>query len=230
MHKLLSNFINSNKKEKKLTTFLNPYSYILARQEVKLLENFNIEVDGIALVMILRFFNIICVQRKSFDMTSLAPIVFNNAVEESKSVYFIGAERGVIDQAIVNIRSRYPKLNVIGFKHGYFNNQKERFQVLKNINKMNPEIVVCGMGTPLQENFLFDLQSLGWTGLGYTCGGFLHQTAKGIEYYPKWIDKYNLRWIYRIYDEPKLLFRYIIDYPKFLGLFLYDYLELKSLK
>jgi exopolysaccharide biosynthesis WecB/TagA/CpsF family protein len=101
---------------------------------------------------------------------------------------------------------------------------------LENIKELNPDIVVCGMGTPLQEQFLVDLQDTGWNGIGYTCGGFLHQTAGDIQYYPKWVDKYNLRWVYRIYDEPVLFKRYFGDYPKFFWYFMIDYIEYKRSK
>ena len=39
-------------------------------------------------------------------------------------------------------------------------------------------------------------------GVGFTCGGFIHQTANNeIEYYPLWIDRMNLRFVYRMYKE-----------------------------
>lgn len=40
------------------------------------------------------------------------------------------------------------------------------------INELNPDLVVVGMGAPLQEKFLVDLVGLGWRGRGYTCGVF----------------------------------------------------------
>ena len=133
----------------------------------------------------------------------------------------------IIDKAIKNILKDFPELNVVGFRDGYIQDN-ERKSLYQNIKTLNPDIVICGMGTPLQEQFLVDLQKTGWDGIGYTCGGFLHQTARNIQYYPKWIDKYNIRWIYRIYDEPKLFKRYFWEYPKFFGYFVYDFYKLKK--
>jgi N-acetylglucosaminyldiphosphoundecaprenol N-acetyl-beta-D-mannosaminyltransferase len=78
------------------------------------------------------------------------------------------------------------------------------------------------MGTPLQEEFLLEVHLKSETIIGFTCGGFIHQTAKGINYYPKWINKFNLRWLFRIFDEPKLFERYFVKYPKSLILLFYD--------
>lgn len=208
-----------------LTTFLNPYSYLLARKNPELFEQFHsICIDGIVLVKILKMFNLSHTERKSFDMTSLAPIVFNDTIQTSKSIYFIGTKPGVIDLAIKNIQLQYPTLKIIGYRDGYFNDSSKG-SVLQDIVAINPDILICGMGTPLQEQFLVELRNIGWGGTGYTCGGFLHQTANNIQYYPEWIDKYHLRWVYRIYDEPKLFKRYFWEYPKFLVVFIYDYIN-----
>lgn len=218
------------KDDNHLTTFLNPYSYLLARKNIQLFEEFNsICIDGIALVKVLKIFGLANVVRKSFDMTSLAPIVFNDAVQASKFIYFIGTKPGVIDQAIENIKLLYPELIITGYRDGYIK-ANEREKVLEDIKSQNPNIVVCGMGTPLQEQFLVDLRNTGWDGMGYTCGGFLHQIASNIQYYPTWTDKYHLRWAYRIYDEPKLFKRYFWEYPKFLLVFTYDYFKYKLQK
>lgn len=211
----------------RLVTFLNPYSYLIARKNQKLFEKFNIKIDGMLLVKVLRLFGLKDIVRESFDMTSLAQIVFEDAINDNKSIYFIGTKPKIIDKTIENIQKSYPKLNIIGFRDGYIKNE-ERNNLLEDIKTLSPDIVVCGMGTLLQEQFLVDLQASGWDGIGYTCGGFLHQTAGDIQYYPKWINKYNLRWVYRIYDEPVLFKRYFGEYPKFFWYFLIDYIEYKK--
>ena len=73
MHKIFSTNINSD--DLKITTFLNPFSYVLARNNKAQLEAFNIKIDGGMLVLILNLFGFKC-KRKSFDMTSLAPEVW----------------------------------------------------------------------------------------------------------------------------------------------------------
>lgn len=223
---LISHF--KSQKEKKLITFLNPYSYLIARKDINLFSNFTIKIDGGLLVKTLKIFGFKNVIRESFDMTSLAPIVFSNSIEKSSSIYLIGTKPNTIDIAIRNIKEIYPSLNIVGYKHGYIKNEIEKKEILQDICKVNPDIVICGMGTPLQESFLLDLQNIGWQGTGYTCGGFLHQTAENIKYYPEWIDKYNLRWAYRIYDEPKLFKRYFVYYPLFFIYFTKDYLNYKN--
>ena len=219
------NLIKDISKQKNITTFLNPFSYLLARDNKSQLEAFNIKIDGGILVLILNLFGFKC-KRKSFDMTSLAPVVFNDAINNNKSIYFIGTKPNVIDLAIKNIQNQFVDLKICGYSDGYID-QDQRLVVFDAINSLKADYVICGMGTPLQEQFLIDLQKSGWAGKGYTCGGFLHQTANGIQYYPSWVNTLGLRAFYRMYDEPTLIGRYFIDYPKAIVIILYDLIKEK---
>lgn len=212
-----------------LHTFLNPYSYLLARKNQDIFSSFSeIHFDGIVLCVFARFFGI-RKKRTSFDMTSLAPVVMRNASETGKSIYLIGSEPGLALVTSEKLCRIFPRLKIIGLKHGYFSSIENRNNTIQEIIQLNPDIVIAGMGTPHQEKFLVDLTQAGWKGTGYTCGGFIHQTAKsGTQYYPPLFDKLNLRWLYRIIDEPKLLKRYVLEYPKFFYFFTLDYYKYKA--
>ncbi len=215
--------------EKGIYTFLNPFSYTVARNNKELISKFDgIYIDGEYLKKFLRLFCGLKVNRASFDMTSLAPKVFEWCEENNKSIGFIGSKEDEILNAVEVIQRAYPKLSIKYSHHGYLKSTSIRNNCLNSILALDLDVVIVGMGTPLQEKFLVDLWNSGWRGLGFTCGGFFHQTGKKLVYYPRFIDKYNLRWMYRIYDEPKLFKRYAIEYPKFVCLFLRDYLKFKK--
>lgn len=206
-----------------MVTFLNPYSYKLARKNTELFDQFDvIYVDGISLVMLLKLFGIPC-ERYSFDMTSLAKDLFTICNNQNKKIFFIGSKQEEIEKSVKHFSEKYPNMNILGYRNGYFNHPSERTESIQEIIELNPDFVVAGMGTPYQEEFLFDLKKAGYKGLGFTCGGFLHQSSIGVNYYPAFFDKFNLRWLYRIWDEPKLLKRYVFEYPYSAVLFLYDY-------
>lgn len=209
-----------------LVTFLNPYSYLLARRELEVFRQFDcINIDGVLLkwMMLLAGHRAI---RKSFDMTSLAPRVLGDLVARGGNVFFVGGPPGIAESAAAKLVSEFPGLRVLGAASGYFGGAQERASLIAEISKSSSSIVVVGMGTPLQEKFLVDLKNANWSGVGYTCGGFLHQTAKGgVGYYPAWVDKLNLRAVYRMLDEPRLSFRYFYHYPKFFFVFVRDLAE-----
>lgn len=210
----------------KNVTFVNPYSYLIARKNVALFTQFDeIHFDGILLSVIFKAVGVSNV-RKSFDMTSIAHDVFLELSQNGEGVYLIGGEPGVADVAVSKLRGEYKNLNILGVRDGFFTSSSDRDDFLEYVKNKSPRVVITSMGTPYQEKFLNDLRIKGWKGTGYTCGGFFHQTAKlGVSYYPEWINKYHLRWAFRIYDEPKLIERYLIKYPMFFVFFMVDYVR-----
>jgi len=206
-----------------LCTFLNPYSYLMLRAHSQVLENFDvIGVDGFSLAVFLRLAGVCNSPRVSFDMTSVAMDVFKYAEATGRTVFLVGSTQENLDTAVQHILARFPALKFCGASHGFFDDEGEA-ALIAGINWIGADIVICGMGAVKQEKFLAALNVSGWQGKGYSCGGFIHQIAKGsLDYYPQWMNRLNLRWIFRILDEPKLLKRYFIDYPIAIGLLLRD--------
>lgn len=68
----------------------------------------------------------------------------------------------------------------------------------KHIVKLNSVFLIVRMGALMQEKFLLKVKNAGYQGVG-----FIHQTSKNeIDYYPTWVDKTNLRFVYRMWKEP----------------------------
>ncbi|AQU81856.1 MULTISPECIES: WecB/TagA/CpsF family glycosyltransferase [unclassified Halomonas] len=197
-------------------SFINPFSLGVVAQTFNEQECKRIRfyADGIAVVAYARLFKSKKIVRTSFDDTSIAPIVFKHAVEHGRTVSLVGGTAENISQAAQLLKEKYPGLSVVFVRSGYFASPEEYQQCLKSA--AHSEIVVVGMGAGKQERMLLDLREVGWKGTGFTCGGYLDQFvhAKGQLYYPVWVDKLNLRWLYRMLKEPKrLLKRYLKDYP-----------------
>jgi N-acetylglucosaminyldiphosphoundecaprenol N-acetyl-beta-D-mannosaminyltransferase len=71
----------------------------------------------------------------------------------------------------------------------------------------------------IQENFLLQLKRFGWSGICFTCGGYLDQGGQNFDYYPEIINRLNLRFLYRLVREPRSLWRrYLLEYTIFLKL------------
>jgi N-acetylglucosaminyldiphosphoundecaprenol N-acetyl-beta-D-mannosaminyltransferase len=211
--------------KKGITSFVNPYSMLLLKKDVVTDQVDYWYIDGSLLV---NTFNVLFrknYKRFSFDNTSLAPIVFKFAKENHLKVAVIGTKEEYINVAVTNIEKTHG-LNITYYRNGYFNSETERLECFRQIIE-KIDIVVCGMGTPYQEEFLIELTDYGWNGYGFTCGGFLHQTAQKPDYYPPLFDKLNIRWIYRIIDEPRLIKRYLVLYPVFLVRFFYYLIKQK---
>ena len=195
----------------KVYTFLNPVSYLYALKNKSLFASFDgIFADGSILVSAIRLLYRRKVTRRSFDMTSLAPVLLKYAEEKHKSVYIVASKQEQVERAVRIFKDRYPGLIVIGYRNGYFSSEEEQRLEAEYITKVNPDFLIVGMGALMQERFLLKVKETGYNGIGFTCGGFIHQTAKDeIEYYPAWADRMNLRFVYRMYKEPHTRKRYL---------------------
>ncbi|UOE52383.1 WecB/TagA/CpsF family glycosyltransferase [Mucilaginibacter sp. SMC90] len=205
-------------RKKRLITFLNPHSYTLAVQKAELFEAFDlIAPDGILVVAVLNFLKAAAfkIKRFSCDMTSVVPYIFKIAIENGLSTFFLGTDASGIKESVKVFRKSFPELKISGYRNGYFKSDWERNEAILNIVRLKPDIVFVGMGAILQETMVLDLRKAGYEGAVYTCGGFLHQTKREINFYPQFIDKLNLRFFYRVFKEQGVLKRSIKTYPKF---------------
>ena len=195
----------------RIYTFLNPVSYLDALKHKPLFSQFDgIFADGSLLVAAIRMLYGKKVTRRSFDMTSVAPELLEYAGSTGKTIYIVASRQEQVAKAVSIFKDRYPGVNIIGYRNGYFDCEEEQDAEAKHIVDLNPDYLIVGMGAIMQEKFLVKVKSAGYYGIGFTCGGFIHQTSKDqIDYYPAWVDKMNLRFIYRMYKEPHTRKRYL---------------------
>lgn len=192
-------------------TFLNPVSYLDALEHKRLFGRFDgIFADGSLLVAAIKMCYGMTVSRRSFDMTSLAPELMEYACKEGKSIYIVASAQEQVERAVEIFRKRYKGISIIGYRNGYFADEDEKGAEAQHIVELNPDFLIVGMGAIKQEEFLLKVKDAGYRGIGFTCGGFIHQTARNmIDYYPAWMDRMNLRFVYRMWKEPHTRKRYL---------------------
>jgi exopolysaccharide biosynthesis WecB/TagA/CpsF family protein len=204
-----------------IVTFVNPLACALTQTNadyVDLLNNFDIVAcDGIGMVHAARASGIRNSKRESFDFTSLADPVFRSTVNNRWQLGIVGGEPGVAEKSSKVLRQKYPGLQVAACYSGF---GREPADAHNYFIQNQVDLVICAMGAPLQEKFFIQLVAGGWHGIGFTCGGFLDQVVVGEAYYPEWVDRLNIRFLYRLVKEPRRLWRrYLVDYQVFLRCF-----------
>lgn len=200
-------FVQKNK----IYTFLNPVSYLSALDNKELFGKFDgIFADGSLLVAAIKYIYHKTVTRRSFDMTSLAPELFHFAEKNKKTLYIVASKQEQVQRAVEIFNEHYPNLKIAGYRNGYFSTEKDMNDEAAYIAKLQPDFLIVGMGILMQEKFLLKVKEAGFKGIGFTCGGFVHQTAKNdFDYYPVWVNKFNIRFVYRMYKEKHTRKRYL---------------------
>jgi N-acetylglucosaminyldiphosphoundecaprenol N-acetyl-beta-D-mannosaminyltransferase len=197
--------------------FVNPSAWKIARDDpgyAKNLAQFDLVLpDGGGVVLGARLLNIDIPERISFDATSLAVPVFQRCAERGLKVALIGGRPGIAQRAAGVLQGAFPKLQIPVVQDGYFG---ELTEVVSRLKAEQIDVVVCGMGVPAQERTMLALRDGGWVGVAFSCGGFLDQLVSGLKYYPGWVDSLNLRFVYRLFREPRRLWRrYAVGYQPF---------------
>ena len=133
-------------------TFLNPVSYLKATKKKDLFGQFDgIFVDGSILAKAIRLLYGRKVTRRSFDMTSIGADLFDYSVKEGKSVYIVSSEQNSVEKAVVHIKERFNGIQIIGYRNGYFKNEEEKDEDIRQIISQNPDYLIVGMGVIKQE-------------------------------------------------------------------------------
>ena len=139
---------------------------------------------------------------------------FHDAAEvaqrEGLSFYLLGASNVEINDAVINIKSLYPNLNIAGYNDGYFS-EEDTVEILKDINSSKADILWLGLGRPKQEEWAIkyrsELSTVAWI---KTCGGLFDFISGKNKRAPEIMQKLGLEWLYRLSLEPKRLgYRYI---------------------
>lgn len=135
------------------------------------------------------------------------------ANELKKSLYIFGSTEEVITLSKENVLKNYPNSILLGTSNGYV---EDKHKVINEIARLKPDIVLVGLGVPLQEETIFNNLDKFKKGIFVGVGGSLDVISGKKKRAPKTFIKYNIEWLYRIIKEPIRIIRFIKYNIKFL--------------
>jgi len=142
------------------------------------------------------------------------------AAAEGFSLYLLGARPGVALEAARRLRERYPGLRIVGARHGYFDHSAgsaENEAVLDEINAAAPDILLVGLGMPLQEFWLTENRHDLDAGVALTCGAAFDYASRRVPRGPRLLTESGFEWLARLLSDPRRLWRrYLLGNPLFL--------------
>ena len=139
--------------------------------------------------------------------------LLNECAKENIPVAIVGAKEQVINKAIENLKSELNGLNIVYFHNGYFDNDNLIYEELK---KVSPKLILVAMGSPRQEQFIYNAKSILNPALMVGIGGSLDVWSGMVKRAPQIYQKLGLEWLYRTILEPKRLKRIFPALPLFL--------------
>lgn len=142
------------------------------------------------------------------------------AATTGDGVFFFGGgkkteEREAVSTLAANrMCEKYPGLNIVGTRDGYFTDADVP-AIIDEINNSGAKILFVCLGAPKQEKWIYDNRDALKVNFAAGLGGTLDVFACTVKRAPKFFIKTNLEWFYRLICMPSRIGR-MMKLPKFL--------------
>lgn len=144
--------------------------------------------------------------------------IFKISAKKGYRHYFYGSTKETLDKLQQKLIEDYPGIEIVGMYSPPFRplTKEEDRIIIQRINEIKPDFVWVGLGAPKQEEWMAFHQG--------KVEGFMVGVGAGFDYFagnisraPKWMQRLNLEWVYRLMQDPKRLFgRYWNSNTKFI--------------
>lgn len=237
LHELLEHTLNSIKRNNKVyICTANAFVTVKANEDNELLKILNnaeiVLADGMSSVMVsktLRNFKLEKISGYKFFIEFSKLISDNN---DKISYYFLGGDNfEILEKIKSKLLLEFPNIEIKGlFCPPYFNEMPEEVneKIIKDINFIKPDVLWVGLSAPKQEKWIY--KNLDKINVKMACGiGAVFNFYSGnVKRAPEWMQNICLEWLYRIFAEPKRLFKkYMVYNTKFIFL-VFKYIFCKS--
>lgn len=146
----------------------------------------------------------------------LFPILLRLTNKHDLRLAIIGGTKKVSQNVNAKILSKYEikgkNLICLSPSYRFEKDITKNNQVIKEVIKFNPDIVLAAMGCPRQEKWLFENMNKFGSKINIGIGATLDYFSEEKKRSPLLLQKLGFEWLWRLFIEPKRLFRrYIIE-------------------
>jgi N-acetylglucosaminyldiphosphoundecaprenol N-acetyl-beta-D-mannosaminyltransferase len=125
--------------------------------------------------------------------------------------YLLGGSNECIERLRIRFTELNPDVRIIGSHHGFFE-KDEQPALLDEINRLSPDFIWVGLGTPKQQRWIHETKPRLRKGVLFAVG-FAFDVNAGLKPdAPAWMQRFGLTWVYRIWSEPRRLLRRYLRY------------------
>lgn len=145
--------------------------------------------------------------------------VLARAVELGRTSYLYGGREGIPDLLAEQLLARFPGLSIVGAYSPPFREltPEEDSAIVDRINAADPDLVWVGLSTPKQERWMAAHVGRLAAPVLLGVGAAFDIHAGTLRQAPPWLQRSGLEWAYRLYREPRRLWRrYLSNNPRFM--------------
>ncbi len=150
---------------------------------------------------------------------------------EAVTIFLLGGTDGVAVRARGKINSRIGRKIIVGAhspSFGFEKNEQECLEIIDMVNRTGATVLAVGVGAPKQEKWIYKYKDK-FTNVKifFAVGATIDFEAGVIKRAPNWMSKMGIEWLFRIYSDPKRLWkRYLVEDLPFFWLLILQKLRL----
>ena len=175
--------------------------------------------DGVPLVWALRLSGVPD-QQPVYGSTVFRETL-ERGIAKGTSHFFYGSTPETLGRLVTNLKSDHSSLRVAGVLSPPFRplSDNELANDIDAITEASPDVLWVGLGLPKQELWMAraasSLPGVSLVGVG----AVFDWVAGNVPRAPSWMQRTGLEWLYRVYREPRRLWRrYLWNNPAYLAL------------
>lgn len=132
-------------------------------------------------------------------------------------VFFFGAKEEILKKMVSHYSDLYSPGMIAGYRNGYFKKEEEK-DIARQIADSGANMLFVAITSPIKENFLYENREvLRNVNFIMGVGGSFDVVAGYVKRAPVWMQRSGLEWLFRVYQEPRRMFkRYLVGNLKFI--------------
>ena len=149
--------------------------------------------------------------------TDLTPAIFASLAGRGYSYFLLGADEQAVQRAATRAGEMFAGWHLAGYHHGYVDDEQAARKLIEQINDAAPDLLLVGMGNPLQERWIDRYRKQLNVAVAIGVGGLLNYWAGDIQRAPTWLRRSGCEWLGLMLQQPRKAGRYLIGNPLFLA-------------
>lgn len=154
--------------------------------------------------------------RQNVNGTDLFPRLCERLDRDAGRLYLLGGRPGVAEDVADWIGWHHPGVQIAGLQHGYFD-VGDQDAVIERIRASHADVLLVAMGAPRQDLWIQEHAPRTGVKVAMGVGGLFDFYADRIPRAPQWLREIGLEWTFRLYQEPRRMWRrYLVGNFSFL--------------
>ncbi len=162
--------------------------------------------DGIGMVIAMRLKGYRAARVPGADLMQQ---ICAQAENKGYRIFIYGAKEEVNRGAVERLRERHPAIRIVGRANGYIE-LADMSNLVAQINESKAEILFVAMGSPRQEEWMYEhIDKLETVRICQGIGGTLDTITGSVKRAPLQLHRIHLEWLYRLMQQPSRIGRQV---------------------